>query len=100
MIDDDSVNNYNIGIKKFYVQNEKPMDMEMMPSSLGLEQEEQPTFDSSRGFDNPLYDSPPLNVRCFTVKMGLVVESIQIFAFVLFILIILFFTATNHARFC
>uniref|UniRef100_K1QB32 Protein amnionless n=1 Tax=Magallana gigas TaxID=29159 RepID=K1QB32_MAGGI len=47
------------------LENEKPMDMEMMPSSLGLEQEEQPTFDSSRGFDNPLYDSPPLNVRCY-----------------------------------
>lgn len=70
MIDDDSVNNFNIGI--FYVQNEKPMDMEMMPSTLGLEQEEQPTFDSSRGFDNPLYDSPPLNVRCFTVILKLV----------------------------
>lgn len=48
------------------LENEKPMDMEMMPSSLGVEQEEQPTFDSSRGFDNPLYDSPPLNESMFT----------------------------------
>lgn len=74
--DDDDVNNYLIillfNLITIYVQNEKPMDMEMMPSSLGLEQEEQPTFDSSRGFDNPLYDSPPLNVRCFTVKLRLV----------------------------
>lgn len=74
--DDDDVNNYLIillfNLITIYVQNEKPMDIEMMPSSLGLEQEEQPTFDSSRGFDNPLYDSPPLNVRCFTVKLRLV----------------------------
>lgn len=54
---------FRLTIKQiFLLQNEKPMDIEMMPSSVGTEQEEQPTFDSSRGFDNPLYDSPPLNV--------------------------------------
>ncbi|XP_056022820.1 uncharacterized protein LOC125649614 [Ostrea edulis] len=48
------------------LENEKPMDIEMMPSSLGLEQEEQPALDSSRGFDNPLYDNAPLNESMFT----------------------------------
>ncbi|XP_062578072.1 uncharacterized protein LOC134239956 [Saccostrea cucullata] len=48
------------------LENEKPIDLEMMPSSVPLEQEEQPTFDSSRGFDNPLYDTGPLNESMFT----------------------------------
>lgn len=36
------------------IDNEKPMDLELMPQP--LESQQQPTFDTS-GFDNPLYDT-------------------------------------------
>ena len=45
-------NPYNLNRLKF--QNEKPMDLELMPQP--LESQQQPTFDTS-GFDNPLYDT-------------------------------------------
>ncbi|XP_033736051.1 protein amnionless-like isoform X2 [Pecten maximus] len=40
------------------LSNEKPLDLEMMPTSLQLpEVEEQPTYDTGLGFDNPLYEN-------------------------------------------
>ncbi|XP_069117898.1 protein amnionless-like [Argopecten irradians] len=40
------------------LSNEKPLDLEMMPTSLQLsEVEEQPSYDNGLGFDNPLYEN-------------------------------------------
>lgn len=38
------------------LENEKPLDLELMPTP-PIDSEEQPTFDTERGFDNPLYDT-------------------------------------------
>ncbi|KAK3093510.1 hypothetical protein FSP39_016612 [Pinctada imbricata] len=47
------------------LEQEKPMEIEMMPTASPFEEEEQPSFDSSRGFDNPLYDISPQQESLF-----------------------------------